>query len=127
MSGGIFPNYPFKFNIKCIIFTLVLALGYWFAPSKNIWILFLLLWLPYISLAWYDYMYECKQQMSPTLIPFGRYIFLPFKPKSYKKEFSELPPEAISDMDKLDDATAWTIFIILIFGSAYFLYKRNKK
>ena len=47
MAGGIFPGAPFHFNIKCVIFTLFLAGGYWFAPAKNIWILGFLLWFPY--------------------------------------------------------------------------------
>jgi hypothetical protein len=116
MSGGIFPGYPFRFNIKCIIFTIIIAGGYWFLPNKNIFILFFLLWIPYLSLAWYDYMYKCTQnKMSPTLFPFGRYIFLPFKPPDYKAEFNQLPKTAIKYMDNLDHLTGWTIFIILLF------------
>lgn len=121
MSGGIFPNYPFKFNIKCIIFTLIIAGGYWYLPYRNIFILFFLLWSPYIVLAWYDYMYRCSQ-MSPTLIPFGRYIFLPFKPQDYKNKFNKLPKTAITSMDNLDHLTGWTILIISLFGAYKYLY-----
>ena len=28
MSGGIFPNRPFTLNIKCVVITLMIALGY---------------------------------------------------------------------------------------------------
>lgn len=121
MAGGIFSNYPFEPNIKCIIFTLIIAGGYWYLPKKNIFILFFLLWLPYVVLAWYDYAYKCQMKMHPTIIPFGRYVFLPFKPPDYKKEYSELPPEAISDMDKLDHITGWTILIIIIIMLYYYL------
>jgi hypothetical protein len=122
MSGGIFPGYPFKFNIKCIIFTIIIAGGYWYLPHKNIFILFFLLWFPYISLAWYDYMYHCSQnKMHPTLIPFGRYLFLPFKPPDYKNEFNKLPKNAITSMNNLDHLTGWTILIIGIF----IFYKYN--
>jgi hypothetical protein len=115
MSGGIFPGYPFRFNIKCIIFTLVIAGGYWYLPKKNIFILVFLLWLPYISLAWYDYMYQCRDKMAPTLIPFGRYFFLPFKPPDYQQAYKKLPPDAIKSMDLIDHITGWSIFIIIIF------------
>lgn len=122
MSGGIFPNYPFRFNVKCIVFTILVCLGYWFFPPKNWFVLVFLLWLPYISLAWYDYAYSCKDKMSPTIIPFGRYFFLPFKPPDYKQEYKELPPEAIQAMDTLDHISAWTIFIILFVLGFRFLY-----
>jgi len=55
-------------NIKCIIFTLILALGYWFLPSKNKWVLLLLLYIPYLALAWYDFIYNCEHNMGPTYL-----------------------------------------------------------
>lgn len=123
MSGGIFPNYPFHFNIKCIIFTLFICLGYWFLPSKSILILIFLLWFPYIALAWYDYSYQCIDKMQPTIIPFGRYIFLPFKPEGYKKQYKKLPKSAIRAMNTLDHITAWTLLIILIgIGIKYYFF-----
>jgi hypothetical protein len=51
MAGGLFPGYPFSVNIKCIIFTAILAGGYWYLPPKNLWILAFLIWFPYIALA----------------------------------------------------------------------------
>ena len=122
MSGGIFPNYPFHFNIKCILFTLLIVLGYWYFPSKNIIVLLFLLWIPYIALAWYDYSYHCIDKMQPTIIPFGRYIFLPFKPTEYKKKFKALPKSAITAMDTLDHITGWTILVILISIGFYYYY-----
>ena len=122
MAGGIFPRYPFHFNIKCIIFTLLIVFGYWYLPPRNIIVLLFLLWIPYIALAWYDYSYNCINKMQPTLIPFGRYIFLPFKPSGYKKKFDELPKSAISAMNTLDHITGWTIFVILIAVGFYYYY-----
>jgi hypothetical protein len=122
MAGGIFPNYPFHFNVKCIIFTLLIVLGYWYFPPKNIIVLLFLLWIPYISLAWYDYSYGCVDKMQPTIIPFGRYIFLPFKPAEYKKKFRELPKSAIRSMDRADHITGWSILIILISIGVYYYY-----
>ena len=123
MAGGIFPGHPFALNIKCIIFTAILAGGYWFAPHKNLWVLSFLIWFPYIALAWYDYSYNCQDKLEPTLVPFGRYIWLPFKPPGYKKAFDELPPEQIQAMNKLDHIVLWTGLAV---ATAYFLLKYKK-
>ena len=120
MSGGIFPSRPFHFNLKCIIFTIIIAGGYWYLPYKNIFVLIFLLWLPYVSLAWYDYSYDCRDKMQPTIIPFGRYIFLPFKPSGYKAQFKKLSNEQIQTMDRLDHITGWTI--VIMGGGLLYMY-----
>ena len=122
MSGGIFPGRPFQFNIKCIIFTLLIAAGYWFLPPRNIYILVFLLWIPYVSLAWYDYTYDCKDKIKPTVFPFGRYIFLPFKPQGYKDEFNKLPPEDIQMMNNVDHIVGWSILVVVLL---LFFQRRN--
>jgi hypothetical protein len=121
MAGGIFPGHPFALNIKCIIFTAILAAGYWYAPHKNLWVLAFLIWFPYIALAWYDYSYDCQDKLKPTLVPFGRYIWLPFKPPGYKEEFNKMPPEQIQAMNKLDHLVFWSAIAA---GAAYFLIKK---
>lgn len=55
-------------NLKCIVFTLVLAFGYWFLPSRNKWVLLVLLYFPYLVMAWYDHMYACARQLGPTYL-----------------------------------------------------------
>lgn len=129
MAGGIFPGRPFAWNIKCVIFTLVLAGGYWFAPPRNVWILFFLLWIPYIAMTWYDYAYDCKNKMQPTLFPYGRYIFLPFKPPGYQAEYAKLPPEQIEAMITLDHNVTWILLIISIFGIGWYfdVFRRVRK
>jgi hypothetical protein len=122
MAGGIFPGHPFSLNIKCIIFTLVLAAGYWFAPHKNLWVLAFLIWFPYIALAWYDYSYDCKDKLKPTLVPFGRYIWLPFKPPGYKEEFNKMPADQIQAMNNIDHLTLWSIIAA---GTAYFMLRKK--
>jgi len=86
--------------------------------------------MPYIALAWYDYSYNCEFKMMPTIIPYGRYLFLPFKPQGYKDEYKKLPPEAIKAMDTLDHIVTWTIIIIIIsiviFYKNYFTNIKNK-
>ncbi len=123
MAGGIFPGKPFELNIKCVIITLLLASGYWYLPSKNLYVLIVLLWLPYILIAWYDYLYDCKTKMQPTLFPFGRYLFLPFKPPYYKQAFDKLDKEKIQTMDYLDHNVLWTLIIVVV---AYYILKNKK-
>ena len=114
MSGGFFPGRPFRFNIKCIIFTVILAAGYWYLPHKNPWVLAFLIWFPYIALAWYDWTYKCQDKLQPTIVPFGRYVWLPFKPPGYKEAFNELPPDKIEAMNKLDHLVGWSILSIAL-------------
>lgn len=121
MAGGIFPNQPFALNIKCIVFTCVLAGGYWFAPHHDWRVLVLLLWLPYVAMSWYDYAYECNYKMQPTLFPLGRWVFLPFKPDGYKKEFERLPPSRIDTMNKLDHNVLWTAIIVALVVCLWYL------
>jgi len=113
MAGGIFPGAPFHFNIKCIIFTALLAGGYWFLPPKNTFVLLLLLWLPYIAMAWYDYAYQCRS-LKPTIVPFGRFLWLPFKPQPYKDEFEKMADTQIQAMDNLDHLIGWTAIIAVL-------------
>jgi hypothetical protein len=115
MSGGIFPNRPFTLNIKCVVITLMIALGYWFLPYKNFYVLIFLLWFPYIAIAYYDAVYDCKDKENPTLFPFGRYIFLPFKPQYYQDRFKKMSPEQIQFMNKTDHLFFWTIIVVVLF------------
>jgi len=55
-------------NWKCIWFTLALAGGYWFLPQRNKWVLLSLLYFPYILMAWYDHLYQCKRNLGPTYL-----------------------------------------------------------
>ena len=123
MAGGLFPGHPFSLNVKCIIFTAVLAAGYWFAPYKNLWVLAFLIWFPYIALAWYDYMYDCRDKLKPTLVPFGREIWLPFKPPGYKEEFNKMPADQIAAMNKLDHVLFWTIIAGVI---GWYILKKKR-
>lgn len=65
------------FNGKCIVFTLVLATGYWYLPKRNVYVLISILYLSYLVLAWYDYIYDCQRRLGPTYLST---FYLPFKP-----------------------------------------------
>ena len=114
MAGGIFPGAPFTFNIKCVIFSAMLAGGYWFLPPKNLFVLFFLLWFPYLAMAWYDYMYECRNKLGPTIVPFGRFMWLPFKPPQDQAEFKKMSADQIGLMGRVDHLVGWTLLILAI-------------
>jgi hypothetical protein len=114
MGGGLFPGQSFHLNPKCIIFSLVLALGYWFSPHKSIPVLVALLYFPYLALAWYDYVYDCKNKLQPTIFPFGRWLYLPFKPPDYQKRYEELPPEYKNTIATWDKFFAFIILGIVL-------------
>jgi hypothetical protein len=112
MSGGVYTGRPFSFNIKCIVFTAFVAGGYWFLPPRRWWALAGLLWLPYVSMAWYDHLYSCSNAMDPTIVPFGRILFLPFKPESYQRKYTHMAQAQLDQMAKLDHVAAWTIVLV---------------
>lgn len=114
MAGGAYTGRPFAFNVKCIVFTAVAAGGYWFLPPRRWWALALLLWLPYLSMAWYDHLYDCRNKMQPTLVPFGRYVFLPFKPGPYKHEFQAMAQSQKDAMRRLDHVAGWTLVALAL-------------
>jgi hypothetical protein len=125
MAGGIFGDLPFEFNIKCVIFTVLVAGGYWFLPHKNLWVLLFLLWLPYIAMAWYDYYYRCEPsgKLKPTPLPFGRQLFLPFKPPDYQEEFQKLTDEQLGIMDTVDHIAGYSILILILVFFLFFKFK----
>jgi len=63
MAGGIFKDRPFHPNWKCIVFGVALMAGYWWLPHKNPFMLPVIFIVGYIAMAWYDFMYECKDKM----------------------------------------------------------------
>ena len=87
MAGGIFPNYPFELNPKCIIFSIfIIGLFFYKPPELHIYwkllIAFILFVLSYVSLAWYDYTFDCTTlALKKSSSPIG--ITGLFKPPDY--------------------------------------------
>lgn len=73
---------PPALNLKCIFFTLLLSIGYWFLPERNKWVLLGLLYFPYIVLAYYDHFYRCDRNMGPTYLAM---FYAPFKPRTSRQ------------------------------------------
>lgn len=60
MAGGIFVDQPFHPNPKCLLFSTLLMLLYWFLPcEKNAFLLPVIFILSYVAMAWYDYRFNC--------------------------------------------------------------------
>lgn len=55
-------------NVKCIVFTIILAVGYWFLPYRNKWVLLAILYGAYLAMAWYDYWYQCQRNLGATYL-----------------------------------------------------------
>jgi len=70
MAGGLF-NRPFVLNEKCIFFALICMGLFLYKPNfKNQYVLYLVLFIiflvAYVSMAWYDYFFDCD------ILPFKR-------------------------------------------------------
>jgi hypothetical protein len=116
MAGGIFADQPFAWNVKCIVFTLVLCLSYWYLPQRKLWILAILTILPYVSLAWYDHIYKCELTMQPTSLPMGRQIFLPLKPPEWRDKYETMAPEKKRFMDKVDHIATYVSALVVFWA-----------
>ena len=92
------------------------ALVQFILPRKNYWVLATALYLPYLVIAWWDYIFDCSNRMDPTIFPFGRYIYLPFKPSDYKMRWKTMSADK---KDKIAQFDAW-VFWILFAGVSTF-------
>lgn len=114
MAGGIYPGRPFALNWKCVVFSALISGGYWFLPPRNWFVLAFLLWAPYIVLSWYDFAYDCRDKLQPTIVPFGRTLWLPFKPPEYKAAFNKMAQSQIDAMDRVDHLATFTLLLVLL-------------
>ena len=91
MGGGLFGT-PLYLNVKCLVLSLAVIIVYFLPhPKSNAHILvmvFLLGTSAYISLAWYDVLYDCNDHLHPTLLG---WLSKPLKPKYYSDQYNELP------------------------------------
>lgn len=91
MGGGLFGT-PLYLNPKCLVVSALVCLVYLLPHPKSIFhngvMLFLLATATYISLAWYDVIYDCNDHLGPTILG---WMSMPFKPKEYGDKFKALP------------------------------------
>lgn len=111
------PQYYTKepvWNLKCIVFTILLSAGYWFLPRRNKWILLALLYFPYLVLAWYDYMYVCERNMGPTYLSLFYWWGKPSESKQIS-DYENWDPKIKNKVLKVD-------IVILLIGLFVFYY-----
>lgn len=105
---------PIYTNIKCILISIGLALGYWFAPPKNKWVLLGILFFTYLAIAWYDE-YLCSKPLGPTYLKW--YYDWGKPPKSFQsKAYDNLCPELERNILTVD---IMVLIIILLLTPAF--------
>jgi hypothetical protein len=79
-------------NLKCILLSLALATGYWFAPRRNKWVLLGILYFSYLVIAWYDHIYACQRQLGPSPL---MHFYKALKPadSDQMRAYNDLCPE----------------------------------
>lgn len=120
MGGGLFGT-PLYLNIKCVIFSGIIIGLYWSPrPSAlfhKIAMSFLLALSAYISMAWYDVLYDCNDRFGPSL--FG-WMSAPLKPQYYSEEYNKLPVKYQKTVKAFDIF----VLIVIAFTIIYpFLFK----
>ena len=91
MGGGLFGA-PLYLNTKCLVFSSLIILVYYlpkpYAFAHNVIMCFLLGMSAYITLAWYDVLYDCNDRLKPTLLG---WLSKSFKPPEYEEQYQQLP------------------------------------
>ena len=126
MAGGIFPNYPFELNIKCIIFSLIIIILFFYKPPymnnyyKIILSLFLFI-ISYVSMAWYDYKFNCLTlPLKRGSISLTGYL----KPNIYN--IKQITREKDDEKEKLFEKQLIHLFHILILSPLLMYIGYNK-
>ena len=127
MAGGLFGR-PFVLNVKCIVFALILMAVFLYKPnfSSNFFLygtLFIIFVLAYVSMAWYDYYYDCRidplkrGQISLTGL---------FKPEAHIPEKQEQYVEQPIDTSRKHTLIYMSHIIIIVPILAYIVVYQNK-
>lgn len=103
---------PPAVNLKCIVFTIALASGYWYLPSRNKYVLAALAYFPYLALAWYDWIYACQHHFGPTYLA---HFYSWAKPQnsSQIKIYKNWAPEIKRKVEIVDLVIGLTILLLL--------------
>ena len=122
-------NRLYECRMHSVLFTLAASLIgtglVYVLPPKNVWALAVMLYLPYLALAWYDYVANCRYRMNPTVFPLGRWVYLPFKPPSYKERFDNLDPVVLDNIRNFDKLFVTTGALALCAYGFVFWFQRN--
>lgn len=108
---------PITGNIKCIVFSLILAALYWYLPYRNKYVLLFILYITYLVIAYYDVIYDCRRgQFGPTFL---RTYYEWAKPKNSRQNiiYSNLCPENKRIILLVDIV----VFILILLLAPYFI------
>jgi hypothetical protein len=115
MGGGLFGT-PLYLNIKCLIFSACILIVYWLPHpntiAHNLVMGFLLATSAYISLAWYDVLYDCNDRLQPTL--FG-WMSKSLKPKEYSEKYKKMPLKQQKIIRIFDIVVLSIVFITFLY------------
>lgn len=115
MGGGLFGT-PLYLNPKCLVFSAFICIVYWLpkplAFAHNIVMGFLLATAAYISLAWYDILYDCNDRLGPTVLG---WLSMPLKPKEYGDKFRQLPIKYQKIVRTVDIGVLCLVLLALIY------------
>jgi hypothetical protein len=115
MGGGLFGT-ELALNPKCLVFSAFVLVVYWLphpvALTHRIVMAFILATVAYISLAWYDTLYDCTDRLKPTLLG---WLSGWFKPKEYTEQYEQLPAKTKKVIRTVD-------ILILVLGAALLAY-----
>lgn len=123
MGGGLFGT-KLELNIKCLIFSAGVLVVYWLPHpptlAHNFVMAFLLATAAYISLAWYDVLYECNDHLKPTLLS---WFSKPFKPKEYSEKYDDLPLKTKKIIRFVDIAVLGFVLLAFVYP---FVFKKRR-
>lgn len=126
MGGGLFGT-PLYLNPKCLVFSTIILIIYWLPHpntiAHNIVMGFLLATSAYISLAWYDYLFDCNDRLKPTLFS---WLSKPFKPKEYQDAYQKLPLKYQKIIHSFDIIVLVIILITFMYPFIYPFIWRKK-
>ena len=107
---------------KYVVYVALLCSLYWCLPKKNKWILLLCLFVPYILLAWHDYLYNCKRTMGPTYLS---WFYAWAKPPESKqiKDYKNLCPRVRTKINTVN----LIVLITIIVAAPFFILWKPKK
>jgi hypothetical protein len=104
---------PLTGNTKCIVISLLFAIFYWYAPSRNKWVLIGILYFTYLGIAWYDE-YLCDRTLNPSYL---RHFYEWAKPTGsmQSKNYKNLCPDAANKILIVDIIIGLLLLMILPF------------
>ena len=131
MTGGIFPNYPFELNPKCIVFSIIIIGLYFYEPPKMnlVWKLlrsFFIFVIAYVAMAYYDYQFEC-QKLALKRGTSGYGITGLLKPNTHTE--SQIDRTKMNDAEKILEWRLINIYHLFILAPLclYIYTNRNEK